>query len=320
MTESAMTETSTTETSTPTPTTTGNAATERPSDDVPRWRAVALDTKERFRADHTSITAAGVAFFGFLAMVPTFAAVISVYGLVADPDDVRTRMQELLSSAPPEMTELLTDQLTRLTETSSTSLGLGLLVSVAIALWSASSGMAHLLEGIGIAYDRSDDDSTPVQLRIRALLVTLSVVVIAAVGVAALGLAGSLDSSSAVVNGLVRVVSLLVVALLFLVVISVLYHDSAGGAARRWRWISPGAVLALVGWVLVTAVFGLYVTNFSSYDQTYGSLASIVILLLWLYLSSTVVLLGALLNSGIERHDTASEHAGPPRPDLIAAG
>lgn len=296
------------------------AGSDRSTADVPTWRAVAIDVKDRFRTDHTSITAAGVAFFGFLAMVPTFAAVISVYGLVADPDDVRTRMQELLSSAPSEMTELLTDQLTRLTESSSTSLGLGLLISVAIALWSASSGMSHLLEGIGIAYDRSDDDRTPVQLRITALLVTLGVVVIAVVGVAALGLAGSLDSSNALVNGLVRIVSLVVVAALFLVVISVLYHDSAGGAARRWRWISPGAILALVGWVLVTAVFGFYVTNFSSYDQTYGSLASIVILLLWLYVSATVVLLGALLDSGIERHERASHRAGPPTPDLITGG
>ncbi len=283
---------------------------------APVLQAVVATVKERFRSDHMSINAAGVAFFGFLALVPTFAAVVSVYGLVADPDDVRTRMQELLSSAPPEMTQLLTDQLTRLTESSSASLGLGLVISVAIALWSASSGVAHLLEGIGIAYDRHDDGS-PVALRLNALLVTLAVVVVAAIAVGVLGFVGSLDPPSPALRWGLRALSLVGVAALFVLVISVLYRNGGGKAARRSRPISPGAVVALVCWVTLTAAFGIYVSNFGSYDQTYGSLASIVILLLWLYLSATVVLLGALIDAALRPGVPAPDRPGPPRPAIV---
>ncbi|MDQ2677130.1 MAG: YihY/virulence factor BrkB family protein [Actinomycetota bacterium] len=269
------------------------------------WKDVALRVKDDLRNDHTSLSAAGVAFFGFLAFIPALAAVISVYGLIAEPADVQSRMQDLFTALPTDARELLTDQITRLTERSGSSLGIGLVISVAIALWSASSGMAHLLEAINIAYGEQDERG-PVAQRGMALIMTIGVLVV--VGVAATGFAAAstLGDSNEALRWIVRLATWAVAAALFVGVLAVLYRHGPDRDEPRWRWVSPGAMAALVGWLLITVGFGIYVSNFGSYDETYGSLASIVILLFWLYLSAFVVILGAELNSELE-HQTARD-------------
>jgi len=266
---------------------------------APGWKDVAIRVKDDLRDDHVSLSAAGVAFFGFLALIPALAAVISVYGLVAEPADVQRRMNELFTALPAEARDLLTDQITRLTESSSSSLGVGLVISVALALWSASSGMAHLLEAINIAYGEQDQRG-PVARRGIALVMTVGVLVVVGLAVAGFGAAAALDDSNTVVRWLVRVVTWVVAAAVFVAVLAVLYRHGPDRDEPRWRWVSPGAVVALVGFLAITVGFGVYVSNFGSYDQTYGSLASIVILLFWMYLSAFAVVLGAELNSELE--------------------
>ena len=285
-----------------------------PTEIPPRgWKDVAMRVKDEVRDDHISLSAAGVAFFGFLAFIPALAAVISVYGLVADPADVRSQMGELLTALPDDARQLLTDQITRLTESSSSSLGLGLLISVAIALWSASSGMAHLLEAINIAYGE-DDDRGPVARRGAALLMTIGVLVVLGVAIAGFAAASSLGDSNEALRLVVRLVTWVLAAALFIGVLAVLYRHGADRDQPRWRWVSPGAVAALVGWLVITIGFSVYVSNFGSYDETYGSLASIVILLFWMYLSAFVVMVGAELNAELEHQTGRDSTRGPERP------
>jgi len=285
-----------------------------PSEVPPRgWKDVALRVNADLRDDHASLSAAGVAFFGFLALIPALAAVISVYGLVADPEDVRSRMEELFTALPAEARDLLTDQITRLTDSSSSSLGVGLVISVAIALWSASSGMAHLLEAINIAYGERDSRG-PLLRRAMALLMTLGVLVVVGFVVAGFGVAASLDDSNLAVRWLVRAATWVVAAAVFIGVLAVLYRHGPDRDEPRWRWVSPGAIAALVGWLAITVGFGAYVSNFGSYDQTYGSLASIVIMLFWMYLSALVVVVGAQLNSELEHQTARDSTRGPERP------
>ncbi len=277
------------------------------------WKDVALRVKDDIRDDHTSLSAAGVAFFGFLAFIPALAAVISVYGLIAEPAEVRSQMEELFTALPTDARELLTDQITRLTESSSSSLGVGLVISVAIALWSASSGMAHLLEAINIAYGE-DDDRGPVARRGIALVMTLGVLVVVGVAAAGFAAATSLGDSNEALRWIVRLATWAVAAALFIGVLAVLYRHGADRDEPRWRWVSPGAVAALVGWLAITVGFSVYVSNFGSYDETYGSLASIVILLFWLYLSAFVVIVGAELNAELEHQTGRDSTQGPERP------
>ena len=277
------------------------------------WKDVALRVKDDLRNDHTSLSAAGVAFFGFLAFIPALAAVISVYGLIEDPADVQSRMEELFTALPTDARELLTDQITRLTESSSSSLGIGLVISVAIALWSASSGMAHLLEAINIAYGEKDERGPLVQ-RGAALVMTVGVLIVVGVAAAGFAAASSLGDSNEALRWAVRLATWLLAALLFVGVLAVLYRNGPDRDEPRWHWVSAGAIAALVGWLVITVGFSVYVSNFGSYDETYGSLASIVILLFWLYLSAFVVILGAQLNSELEHQTARDSTHGPEQP------
>ncbi len=277
------------------------------------WKDIAVRVKDDLRTDHISLSAAGVAFFGFLALIPALAAVVTVYGLVADPRDVQARMEELFTTLPTDARDLLTDQLTRLTESSSSALGLGLVVAVALALWSASSGMAHLLEAINIAYGE-EERRGPVARRGIALLMTVGVLVVVGVAVAGFGAAASLGDSNTALRWIVRIATWVVAALLFIGVLAVLYRHGPDRDEPKWRWASPGAIVALVGWLVITAGFSVYVTNFGSYNETYGSLASIVIMLFWLYLSAFVVMVGAEVNSELEHQTARDSTRGPERP------
>jgi len=277
------------------------------------WRDVAIRMKDAIRDDHSSLSAAGVAFFGFLALVPGLAAMVSLYGLFSDPEQVKSRAEELFGALPTDARQLLTDQLTRITENSSTSLGLGLLVGLALALWAASSGVAHLVEAINVSYNETEERG-PVVRRAMALTLTLLILVSAGVTIAvATALSGLADGSDAL-RASTTVATFLVAAAAFVLILSVLYRHSPDRDRPKWRWVSPGALFALVGWVVISILFRLYVDNFGSYNETYGTLAAIVIILFWLYLSAFVVLIGAQLNSELEHQTARDSTTGPDRP------
>ncbi len=287
---------------------------ERPSDlPAKGWRDVLVRVKDQMRDDHVSLSAAGVAFFGFLSVIPGLAAFVSLYGLFADPNQVRSRVEQAFGALPSDARHLLTDQLSRLTESSKASLGFGLAVSLAIALWSSSSGVAHLIEAINLAYDEKQTQGF-VKRRATALLFTFAVVVTGIIAVGGIGVAANIGGSNSFVQWVMRIVTWLVVALLFIVILSVLYRLGPDRDQPKWRWVTPGSVTALVLWVAISIGFQFYVANFGSYNETYGSLAAIVIMLFWLFLSALVVLLGAELNAELEHQTARDSTVGQERP------
>jgi len=287
---------------------------ERPTEVPPRgWKDVLVRVKNEMRDDHSSLSAAGVAFFGFLAFIPGLAALVSVYGLLADPDDVADRVESMAAALPADAKQLLVDQLSRLASRSPSSLSVGLAISVVIALWSASSGMAHLAEAIGVAYDEEENRGMIVR-RAMSLLMTVGLLVVGGVVVAgAAGVAAVSDTNEAL-GWVVQVAAWIVVALLFVAGLAILYRHSADRDEPKWRWATPGALVALVVWIVITIGFRLYVASFSSYDQTYGSLAGIVIMLFWLYLSALVIIFGAQLNAELEHQTAIDSTKGPDLP------
>jgi len=281
--------------------------------DLPRpaWVEIAVALRASLRADHTSLSAAGVAFFGFLSAIPALAAVVSIYGLIASPTDVEARAHRLFGSLPHETRALLTRQLSRLVESGGGALSFSLAVSIAAALWSASSGMAHLLEALHLAYGETDDGGF-VSRRLRALRFTVVAVIAAAAAAWFLGLVatriGHVDIPVAL-EWLGRIASFVVVGLLFMVGLSVLYrHGATRDDPLRVR-LSPGAVIAVVVWVMATIGFQIYTSNFGSYNETYGSLAAVVLAMLWLWLSAFIILVGAEINAEIERRASSKRQA-----------
>ncbi len=243
-----------------------------------------------------------MAFFGFLALVPAMAAVLAVYGLVADPQDAAQRMQELFSTLPPETRNLLSEQVSFIAESSSGTLSLTLVLSIALSLWAASSGMAHLIEAVNLLYDETDN-RTFLARRGLALALTLGVAV---VGAGALVLLSTVipavgDALPRWLGWLPGVLGWLLIGLAFMAGLAVLYRVGPMREDPRWRWVSPGAAVAVVVFVAASLAFSFYVANFGSYNETYGSLAAVVVLLLWLFLSAFVVLLAGELNAELER-------------------
>jgi membrane protein len=279
------------------------------------WQVVRRAVKES-SADNVPMLAGGVAFFAFLAVFPALIAAITLYGLVADPAQVTAQVESLASGLPQEAQPLVTEQLTTLAAGSGGALGVGLVVSLLAALWSASSGTGNLMTAINIAYDEEESRGF-LKLRGTALALTLGAIVFVLVALALVAVMpvvlgalplGPVGMILAQVARWALLVGVVVTAL------AVVYRVAPDRDAPRFRWVSPGAVVATVLWVLGSVGFSLYVNNFGSYNATYGALAGVVVLLLWLYLTSYIVLLGAEINAESERQTRRDTTRGEPLP------
>jgi membrane protein len=279
-----------------------------------RWKDVLVRVKTESKKDNITLLGAGVAFFALLALVPALVALVSVYGIFADPADVERQVQDVLGAAPDEVREMVSSQLQSITGNAGGALGLAAIIGLLVALWSASSGIKNLLAGINAAYDEEETRGF-IKLRSVSLAFTLGAIVflvgaflLIAVVPAALADTG-LGDAGRIVVGVLRWVVLLAG---MLVALALLYRYGPDRDEPSWSWLSPGAVLATAMWLVASALFAIYTSRFGSYNETYGSLGAVVVVMLWLYLSALSVLLGAELNCELERHtkrDTTKEAA-----------
>jgi membrane protein len=250
----------------------------------------------RIREHNTTLVAAGVAFYAFLALVPTLIALVAIYGLVANPNDVEQQIDDLSSSLPAEVKDFLVYQLTQIINANHSGLTVTFIVAVALALWSASGGMAAMITGVHVARER-DEPRNFVIKRGKALLLTLAalvflgiVVFIVAAVPPILDRAGWGDAGRLAFE----ILRWPVLAIVMTVGIGLLYRFSVRGSRKGWLgFITIGAVSATVAWLIVSGLFAAYTENFASYGKTYGALASIVVVLLWLWLTCLAILLGA---------------------------
>lgn len=286
--------------------------------DMPKrgWKEVLQRVKKQLKNDHISIVAAGVTFYGFLAIFPALAAVVSIYGLVVDPATVEQQLNQMTAVLPSQAQELLGQQLSSIASQSSSTLGLGVAVSILAAIWAAKKGTNALIEGMNIAYDEQERrgfiKKTAVTLAFTfgAVVVTILSMVLVIALPAALGSLG-LPEAAALALGAVR---WLVLGAILLAALAVIYRFAPDREAARWRWVSPGSVIAVGLWLVASWAFSYYVSNFGSYNDTYGSLAAVVILLMWLFISSYIVLLGAEINSEMEHQTARDSTKGPEQP------
>lgn len=290
----------------------GRAAT-RPTEIPARgWKDVAVRVKRELADDHTSLSAAGVAFFGFLAVIPALAAVVSILGLITTPNDAARRADDLFASLPAEARDLLTTQLESLAGRAGSTLTLSLVVSILLALWSASSGMGHLIEAVNVAYDERDERGW-IRNKSIALAFTLGAVVFVLFAV------GGMTALPAVLDrlglpGWLELVYWPVLLAGFMVGLAVLYRYAPHRDEPEWRWVSWGSAIAVLLWVIASIGFRIYAANFASYDESYGSLGAVVVLLLWLQITAFVVLLGAQINAELEHQTAHDTTVGRDRP------
>lgn len=263
------------------------------------WATTVKHTRGEVKHDNLTIVAAGVAFFAFLAIFPALAALVSIYGLVADPAAVQQQIASLRGVLPAQAADLIGGQLQRIAAGSSQTLGWSLALSIVLGLWSANKGMKGLVQGLNIAY--GEEERRPwIKRTAIQLLLTLGAIVaaIVAIGlVVALPAVLSFLGLGAGARVAVEIARWILIAGLVVVGLGVIYRLGPSRETPRWRWVTPGAVLAAVLWLIGSVLFSIYVANFGSYAKTYGALAAVVILLMWFYLTAFVVLLGAELDS-----------------------
>lgn len=279
------------------------------------WKDVAVRVKSQMKVDDVPLLAAGVAFFALLALVPALVALVSVYGLVADPEGIERDVDDLLAAAPQEVRDLMTTQMSSIVESSPSGLRLGAIVGLAVALWSASSGVKHLIGAVNLAYD---EDETRGFIKLRGLALALTLVGVVGLAAAVAGLIVfpellSDEGAEAVFRAVILVVRWPLLAALGLVALAVIYRYAPDRDAPRWRWVSAGAVLAVVVWVVASVLFSLYTANLGQYNETYGTLGAVVVVMLWLYITAYVVIVGAELNAELERQTVVDTTVGPGR-------
>ena len=261
-----------------------------------RVKSIASRLRPRIREHNLTLVAAGVAFYAFLALIPTLVAFISIYGLVANPKSVTRQVNDVASALPKEVRNFFDYQLTSIIHANRTGVSITLIVAIALALWSASGGMAALITGVHVALDREQPKSY-VKKRGKALLLTIGAIVFLGVVIFVIAAVPPLLSNVGLASAGRIVLGILrwpILAAVMVVGIGLLYRVSVKDGPRGWLGVvTPGSVVAMVGWLIVSALFAVYTANFSSYSKTYGALASIIVLLLWLWLSCLLVLLGA---------------------------
>jgi len=254
----------------------------------------------RTREDNLVLVAGGVAFFSILSAVPALAVVVSIYGLVADPNEIATRVNDFGAAMPTEARDLISAQLTTLAADRS-GLGSGLVVSLVVTLWGASTAMKHLMVALTHVFHAQDRRGF-VRQRATAMLYTFATIVFLVVVLVLVAVAPGVGDG--LLNTIISVLRWPLLAVLMAASLTLLYRygpDSTGRPRPPWRWIDRGALAATGLWLAMTIAFSLYVGHRGAYDQTYGPFVSLVLLMLWLLLSALAVLLGAEVAAELER-------------------
>jgi membrane protein len=262
------------------------------------WRYVRR-LQEDMGNDNLTLVAAGVAFYWMLALFPAIIAMVTVYALFADAGQAREQLSPILTALPSEARDLITTQLDKTVEAGDGGLTFGLFASLLATLWATSGGMQALMTGLNVIWGEQETRNY-VKLRGISLLLTVGALVAAAVSIALVAAFPvvldwlGLDPVAALGAQAARWLILLV---LIGTGLSVMYRFGPAPHSARWHWVSPGNVTAVALWLLASLGFSLYVSSFGSYNKTYGALAAVIVLLMWLYLSAIVILLGAEIDA-----------------------
>lgn len=289
-------------------------APDRPSD-IPRagWWRIGKRVWTDVGRHELSVVSAGVAFNEFFALFPALAAAVSIYGLIADPQAVQAQLRAMADFLPGDVQSLVGDQLHGIAGASGGALGWSLAVSLVLALWGATRGVKGLISGLNIV-NGVDESRGLVAYNLTALGLTLAAIVF---GLLTLALIAALPALEALLplgeagRAAASALRWPVLAVLVVVALAVVYRYAPARNQPRWRWVTPGALLAGVLWLAGSGLFSFYVSRFGSFNETYGSMAAVAVTLLWFQLTAFVVLLGALLDAELERQ--AGTAGGTPR-------
>lgn len=274
------------------------------------WRQTLVRTVRAFNTDQIPSVAAGVTFFALLALFPAIGAFVSLYGLFGDVAAAERQLAQMAGFLPDGAIAVVGDQITRLIAIDHGRLGLTFVIGLALSIWSANAGIKALISGLNTAYEKRDGRGFIV-LNLLSLSFTFGAIVFAVAAVTAAVAAPTLLAAL----GLERLESLTwlrwpVLLAAMVALLSVLYRYGPCRHPVSWRWITPGGLAAALAWLAMSLAFSWYVGHFGHYNRTYGSLGAVIGFMTWIWLSVTVVLFGAELNSEVEKQRIDRSRAG----------
>jgi len=280
-----------------------------------------LRVYERFSRDRILLVAAGVTFYALLAFFPAIAALVSLYGLFADPSTVTKHLADLSGILPGGAMDLISDQVKRITSKGSGTLGFAFFSGLAISLWSANAGMKAIFDALNVVYEEEEKRSF-VALTLQALACTLGALVFFLLTLGAVVVLPVVLKVLPFGNVVEWLLTILRWPILYGVVVlglACIYRYGPSRDKAQWRWLTWGSALAAAVWLVVSMLFSWYVANFGTYNETYGSLGAAVGFMTWVWLSTTVVLVGAEINAEME-HQTARDTTVRPEKPMGARG
>jgi len=266
------------------------------------WKDIFLRVFHAFSDNNLSIIAAGVSFYGLLAIFPGIAAFVSIYGLFQDPNTVVVQMQQMQGIIPPDVINTMTDQVTQIASKPNSSLGLAAVITLGLALWSARKGTTALMVALNVVYAEKETRHFVVAI-VVSLALTLSIIVgLIAVALLAAGvplLFAALGFNDFIVS-IGRGVGLGAGAFFLMLGIAGLYRFAPSRTRPKWRWVMVGAVTVTIFWILGSLGFSVYLAFSDNYSATYGSLGAVVVVLTWLYITVLIMLVGGEINAQLE--------------------
>jgi membrane protein len=278
------------------------------------WWQITKRVMHKVEQDNMSLIAAGVAFYFLLAMFPLLAALVSMYGLFTDQQTLLQHMSLLVGVIPEQSREILEAQIESLLATDNSALSVGFVFSFLLAIWSGGKGSVALITACNISYKEGETRSFFKMIIVRTMLTLATILTMLLMLLMIVIIPFALSMLDETSQSLLSWVTWPILLILFNLSLASLYKYAPHRASAKWRWTTPGAVLATLFWLVGSYFFNLYITEYASYNETYGSMGGVVILLMWFYVTAFTILLGAAINAAAELQTEEDTTTGEEKP------
>lgn len=280
------------------------------------WKDILWRTYEEFGNDRIMAVAAGVTFYALLALFPAIAALVSIYGLFADPLTIESHLSAMAGFLPGGAMEIIGEQVKRIAGQGGGTLGVSFIIGLVVSLWSANAGMKAIIDALNIVYEEEEKRGF-IALNLQSLAFTFGAilfVILAIGGIVVLPILLDFVGLGSTAETLLSLARWPVLLLVVVAGLAVIYRYGPSRDKAEWKWVSPGGLLAAVLWLGGSMLFSWYVSNFGNYNETYGSLGAVIGFMTWIWISTMVVLLGAELNAETEHQTSKDSTEGAHQP------
>ncbi len=282
----------------------------RTPSDIPvrGWKDILLRVWHKIGDDRVMLVAAGVTFYCLLAIFPAIAALVAIYRFFTDPASISSEVDKLSDVVPGGALDVIRTQLNQVVSQGPSKLGFAFIIGFLVSLWSANAGVKSIFDALNLLYNEPEKRGL-IRLNLVSLAFTIAAILFLLIAIGCIAAVPAVFSSSQFQGPTALIAQIVRWPILFVIVaigLSIVYRYGPSRAEPQWRWITWGSAFAAIAWIAVSIGFSWYAANFGSYNKTYGSLAAIVVFMMWLWLSIAVILIGAELNAEME-HQTARD-------------